>query len=47
MVKERNESCNMEKVAMIVAGIKGVSLNEVTNDVWRNSVDMFFSHEGH
>jgi TatD DNase family protein len=43
MVKERNESCNIEKVALIVAGIKGVVVEEVAQSAWRNSVDMFFS----
>ncbi|KAI4714339.1 hypothetical protein J4E89_000018 [Alternaria sp. Ai002NY15] len=43
MVKERNESCNVEKVALVVAGIKGVGVEEVAESAWRNSVDMFFS----
>jgi TatD DNase family protein len=43
MVKERNESCNIEKVALIVAGIKGVSVDEVAESAWANSVEMFFS----
>ncbi|KAG9186342.1 TatD DNase family protein [Alternaria panax] len=45
MVKERNESCNMEKVALVVAGIKGVSVEEVAESAWKNSVDMFFSRQ--
>ena len=43
MVKERNESCNIEKVALVVAGIKGVGVEEVAERTWRNSVDMFFT----
>ncbi|KAI4642576.1 uncharacterized protein J4E79_011458 [Alternaria viburni] len=42
MVKERNESCNVEKVALVVAGIKGVAVEEVAESTWRNSVGMFF-----
>jgi TatD DNase family protein len=42
MVKGRNESCNMEKVAMVVAGIKDMSIDEVADSAWKNSVDMFF-----
>jgi TatD DNase family protein len=45
MVKERNESCNMEKVALVVAGIKGIGVEEVTGSAWKNSVDMFFQPE--
>lgn len=43
MVKERNESCNMEKVALVVAGVKGLVVEEITNSAWENSVKMFFS----
>jgi TatD DNase family protein len=43
MVKERNESCNIEKVALVVAGIKGISVDEVAESAWTNSVKMFFS----
>jgi TatD DNase family protein len=43
MAKKRIESCNMKKVAMIVAGIKEVSVDEVAESAWKNSVDMFFS----
>ncbi|ETS77941.1 hypothetical protein PFICI_10003 [Pestalotiopsis fici W106-1] len=41
MVKERNESNSMEKVALIVAGLKGISVEQVANTAWQNSVDMF------
>ncbi|KAF4471055.1 family hydrolase [Fusarium albosuccineum] len=41
MIKERNESCTMERVALVVAGLKGVSVDEVAEAAWRNSVKMF------
>lgn len=41
MVKERNESCTMERVALVVAGLKGVAVDEVAEAAWRNSVRMF------
>ncbi|KAL8644220.1 MAG: hypothetical protein Q9226_007873, partial [Calogaya cf. arnoldii] len=41
MVKGRNEPCEIWKVARIVAGVKGVSLEEVVESAWRNSVNMF------
>ena len=33
MVKERNESCTMERVAMVVAGVKGRTVEEVASVV--------------
>ncbi|KAI1452234.1 Mg-dependent DNase [Annulohypoxylon moriforme] len=41
MVKERNESCTIEKVAYIIAGLRGISVDEVAEAAWRNSVNMF------
>lgn len=41
MVKARNESCVIERVARVVAGIQGVSLTEVVEAAWRNSIKMF------
>lgn len=41
MVKGRNESCVIERVARVVAGLQGVSLEEVVTAAWRNSIDMF------
>ncbi|KAM5347820.1 hypothetical protein ACJ41O_007644 [Fusarium nematophilum] len=41
MVKERNESCTIERVALVVAGLKGVSVDEVAEAAWKNSVKMF------
>ncbi|KAF3043260.1 hypothetical protein E8E12_010082 [Didymella heteroderae] len=43
MVKERNESCKMESVALIVAGLKGASVEEVADAAYKNSTDMFWS----
>ncbi len=41
MVQGRNESCTIERVARVVAGVKGISLAEVAEAAWRNSVRMF------
>ena len=41
MVKGRNEPCSIERVAKIVAGIKGVSVEEVCEVTWRNTVKVF------
>ncbi|OOF96859.1 hypothetical protein ASPCADRAFT_168023 [Aspergillus carbonarius ITEM 5010] len=41
MVKGRNESCFMERVALVVAGVKGVELEVVARAAWENSVRMF------
>ncbi|KND94099.1 Deoxyribonuclease Tat-D [Tolypocladium ophioglossoides CBS 100239] len=41
MVKGRNEPCNIERVAKVVAGIKGVSVEEVCEAAWRNTVKVF------
>lgn len=41
MVKGRNEPCNIERVAKIVAGIKGVSVQEVCEAAWRNTAKVF------
>ncbi|KAI4865964.1 Mg-dependent DNase [Hypoxylon rubiginosum] len=41
MVKERNESCTIERVAYVVAGLKGTTVDEVAEAAWRNSVNMF------
>ncbi|KAI5210506.1 Mg-dependent DNase [Aureobasidium subglaciale] len=42
MVKERNESCAMSHVAFIVAGLKGISLQEVADAAMENSETMFW-----
>ncbi|KXH27491.1 TatD family hydrolase [Colletotrichum salicis] len=41
MVKGRNESCSMDRVAFVVAGLKGLSVDDVAEAAWRNSVKMF------
>lgn len=41
MVKGRNEPATIERVAVVVAAIKGLSVEEVTEAAWRNSVKMF------
>lgn len=41
MVKGRNEPATIVQVAHVVARIKGVSVEEVCEAVWRNSVGMF------
>ncbi|KAL4772165.1 hypothetical protein BDW60DRAFT_222762 [Aspergillus nidulans var. acristatus] len=41
MVKGRNESCTIERVAMVVAGLKGIEVAEVATAAWENSVRMF------
>ncbi|KAK0336929.1 hypothetical protein LTS16_008594 [Friedmanniomyces endolithicus] len=41
MVKGRNEPCTIPRVAYAVAGIKGVSVEEVCEYAWRNSIRMF------
>ncbi|GJN84937.1 hypothetical protein PLIIFM63780_008501 [Purpureocillium lilacinum] len=41
MVKGRNEPCNIERVAKVVAAIKGVELEEVCEAAWRNTIQIF------
>lgn len=41
MVKGRNEPCTIERIATIVAGIKGVSVEEVCEAAWTNTVKVF------
>lgn len=41
MVKGRNEPCTIERVAKIVAGIKDVSVEEVCEAAWSNTVKVF------
>ncbi|KAG6360216.1 hypothetical protein INS49_011272 [Diaporthe citri] len=41
MVKGRNEPCMIERVAKVVAGIKEVSVEEVCEAAWRNTVKVF------
>lgn len=46
IVKERNESCMISRVAFIVAGLKGIGVEEVTEAAWKNSVRLFGLQEG-
>jgi TatD DNase family protein len=41
MVKGRNEPCMISRVAIAVAEIRGVSVEEVTERAWENGVRMF------
>ncbi|TLD31497.1 hypothetical protein PspLS_03027 [Pyricularia sp. CBS 133598] len=41
MVKGRNESCCIDRVAYVVAGLKGLGVGEVAEAAWGNSVEMF------
>ncbi|KAH8892014.1 hypothetical protein GQ53DRAFT_746460 [Thozetella sp. PMI_491] len=41
MVKGRNEPCTIERIAKIVAGIKGISVEEVCEVAWANTVKVF------
>lgn len=41
MVKGRNEPCMIERVAKVVAGIKGISVEEVCEAAWRNTNRVF------
>ena len=41
MVKERNESCAISQIAFVVAGLKGLSVEEVAEAAWTNSMKMF------
>ncbi|KAG9205969.1 hypothetical protein G6514_006247 [Epicoccum nigrum] len=42
MVKERNESCKIEGVALIVAGLRGASVEDVADAAFENSINMFW-----
>lgn len=41
MIKGRNEPCMIGRVAWAVAGIKGVSMDVLTDAAWNNTVKMF------
>lgn len=41
MVKGRNEPCTIERVAKIIAGIKGVSVEDVCEAAWQNTMQVF------
>lgn len=41
MVKSRNEPCMIERVAVVVAAIKGVGVDEVCEAAWENTCRVF------
>lgn len=41
MVKGRNEPCNMEQVAIIVSGVKGIDLTTLINTTWKTTCRIF------
>ncbi|KAF2430734.1 deoxyribonuclease-like protein tatD [Tothia fuscella] len=41
MIKGRNEPCAIGNVARVVAGVKGINMEEVAEAAWNNSVKMF------
>ncbi|KAI7955009.1 hypothetical protein MJO28_005409 [Puccinia striiformis f. sp. tritici] len=41
MVKGRNEPCTIGQVAWVVSQLKGISFDELINNAWKNSIDMF------
>ncbi|KAF4507285.1 hypothetical protein G6O67_005942 [Ophiocordyceps sinensis] len=41
MVKGRNEPCSIERVAEIVAAVKGISVQELCEAAWSNSIKVF------
>ncbi|ORY56082.1 deoxyribonuclease tatD [Pseudomassariella vexata] len=41
MIKGRNEPCMIERVGKVVAGIKGVEVEEVCEAAWRNTTKIF------
>ena len=42
MVKTRNESCMIDRVGLVTAGIKGLTMEEVCNAAFANSCRMFW-----
>ena len=41
MIKGRNEPCTIEKVAQVVAGIKGVPVEDVCDAAWENTTKVY------
>lgn len=41
MIKGRNEPCMIERVATVIAAVKGVSVEEVCEAAWANTVQVF------
>ncbi|GLI80808.1 hypothetical protein PoHVEF18_009165 [Penicillium ochrochloron] len=42
MVKSRNESCTIERVGIVVAGLKGTTIDHIADAAWNNSCRMFW-----
>lgn len=42
MVKARNESCTIERVGLVVAGLKGATVDQIAVTAWNNSCRMFW-----
>lgn len=40
-IKSRNEPCNMEQVAIVIAGIKQVELSYLVDQVWKTSCEIY------
>lgn len=41
MNKDRNEPCAIVQVAEVVSALKGVSEEELCDQVWKNTMEMF------
>lgn len=41
LVKGRNEPCTISHVAHVVAKLKGISVEELCEATWKNTVDVF------
>lgn len=41
MIKGRNEPCTIERVAKVVAAVKGITLEEVCESAWKNTIRVF------
>lgn len=46
MIKERNESCCIERVAFVVAGCQGRAVEDIAEAAWNNSIQMFWEEQG-
>jgi len=45
MVKSRNEPCKLVQVVEVIAGHRGIPVEDVVEACYRNTVDVFFSNE--
>ena len=41
VVKDRNEPCTIVQVVEVVAALKGVSVDEICEHAWANTIKMF------